>query len=495
MSPYYQSSFTVIDALRLMGRYRRRWLLPALIIGGLSCVYATVKRDRWEAAQAVTLRNEAVGNSTPGSATAPGEFQLEDEMKVAQETLLEIARSRPVLAAALADVGPPENGRSSSPWPSEKDVDDLRDALKLTPPKGAEFGKTEIFYLKLRDKDRNRAVRLVDRLCDEVENSFGQLRDARASGMAAELAEIVSLSTAEFDRAKQRLADMERSIGSNLVELRMLEQSPAGVSELNRELTEAENEVRQARTRQSVNRSIQQWLRDAQQDPQSLVTAPNTLFEAQPNLKRLADGLVDVQLKTSSLLGVMADRHPQVVASRQAEEMVRQKIFSELSLALRAIEAENQLTDGRVAYLEDQLADKRRRMSEVAALRVEYSSAASDVAHRRGLLETAERQLADVRATQAVARTCSLIHRLGTPDTGSHPVGPGRVTIALIGIGGGLIAGLAIVILTMPVSLGGQAVQTAMNGNGYSDEEHDLIAGNGHAHASDLGRNRFAGVT
>jgi uncharacterized protein involved in exopolysaccharide biosynthesis len=468
--------------------YRWRWLLPTLLIGGLTCGYAVLKHDRWEASQAVSVRNE-----TTGGAERTGDFRIEDEMKATQETLLEIARSRPVLTAALADVGPPKEWQGEGVWPSQDDVDDLQDVLKLTPPKGAEFGKTEIFYIKLRDPQRERAIKLLDRLCSHLAERFGELRDAKARGMAAELSEVVSLAATRLQDAKDHLAEMEKNVGSNLVELRMLEQSPAGVSDLNRELTEAENEVRQAQAQQSLNRGILRLLREAQKDPQLLVTAPNSLFEAQPNLERLADGLVDVQLKTSSLLGVMHEHHPQVLASRQAEEAIRHKIFSELTLALHAIEAENQLTDGRVEYLEGRLADMRQRMSEVAVLRVEYASLNGEVAHRRALLEAAERHLADAQASQAVAIKCSLIDRIGVPDTGSRPVGPGRSVIALTGIAGGLIAGLGILVLTVPQFSPGH-YQPSPNGRYLSDDSADAIAGNGHAHGGDILKNRFAGV-
>jgi polysaccharide biosynthesis transport protein len=488
MSTYGETTFSAARWPELLKTYWRRWLLPALLIGGLACLYAVVKRDRWEASQAVSVRNE-----TTGGAEMTGDFRLEDEMKATQETLLEIARSRPVLSAVLADIGPPEDWRGKGTWPSQNDVDDLQDVLKLTPPKGAEFGKTEIFYIKLRSRQRERAIDLLDRLCFHLAESFGELRDARAKGMATELSEVVSLAVSELEQAQQRLADMEKNIGSNLVELRMLEQSPAGVSELNRERTEAENEVRQAQARQTLNRGILRLLREAQEDPQLLVTAPNSLFEAQPTLKRLADGLVDVQLKTASFLGVMHDRNPQVFASRQAEEQIRKKIFSELTLALHAIEAENQLTDDRVEYLEGRLADMRQRMSDVAALRVKYEHLNSDVLHRRAVLEAAERQLADARASQAVARKCSLIDRIGVPDTGSRPVGPGRRTIALTGIAGGLIAGLGILVLTV-----GQPphrhYQPSPNGRHVLDDSQEAIAGNGHSHVGDILKDRFAGV-
>lgn len=488
MSSYYESTSDAARCAKLLRDYRWRWLLPALLIGGLACVYAVVKRDRWEASQAVSVRNE-----TTGGAEITGDFLLDDEMKATQETVLEIARSRPVLTAALADVGPPANWRGQETWPSLQDVDDLQDVLKIAPPKGAEFGKTEIFYIKLQDRQRERAIELLDRLGEHLDQRFSDLRNAKARGLAAELSEVVTLTAARLKEAEEHLAEMEKGIGSNLVELRMLEQSAAGVSELNRERTEAENEVRQAQAKQSLNRGILELLRQAQEDPRLLVAAPNTLFEAQPSLQRLADGLADLQLKTSSLLGAMNERHPQVLASHQAEEAIRQKIFAELTLALRAIETENQLTDGRVKYLEGRLDDMRRRMSEVAALRVDYASRTSDVAHRRGLLEAAERQLADAQASQAVAQKCSLIDRIGVPDTGSRPVGPGRLIIALTGVAGGLIAGLGMLVLTV-----GQPshshFQLSPNGRHLAEDPAEAVAGNGHSEPANILKNRFASV-
>lgn len=479
------------DVLRLLRKYHKRCLVPALMIAALACLYAALKRDTWEASQAMTVRDEVVGGDNQ-----PGKFQLEDEMKAAQETVMELAHSRPVLAAALGDAGPPATHRNDaagaqSSWPSERDIQDLREALKLAPPKGADFGKTEVFYLKVRDRERPRAIALADRLCNRLEESLGQLRASRAASMIAELTETVALAENALKEANQRLSSLETRIGSNLVELRMLEQSPAGVSDLNRELTESENEVRQARTRQSVHHSILQLLRRAQEDPDVLVSAPTTLFELQPNLKRLADGLVDTQLKTAALAGSMTERHPQVVASRQAEQAIRQRIHNELGLAMHAFEAENELASGRVSYLEGQLDKMRGRMSDLAGLRVQYASLTRDVDHRRALLEAARRDLANVEASQAVAQKCSLINRIGTPDTGARPVGPGRTIIALAGIAAGMLIGLGILFVTVPAP---KAVGLSAANGKHAEIEHDLLAPNGHALVGEPWKNRYAGV-
>ena len=73
-------------------------------------------------------------------------------MKTSQETILELTKSRTVIEQALSKVGP-ANGASSEGWPSVNDVEALQDAIKISPPKGAEFGKTEVFYLKVQNRE------------------------------------------------------------------------------------------------------------------------------------------------------------------------------------------------------------------------------------------------------------------------------------------------------------------------------------------------------
>ena len=115
------------------------------------------------------------------------------------------------------------------------------------------------------------------------------------------------------------------------------------------------------------------------------------------------------------------------------------------------------------------------------------------MAHRRALLEAADRQLADARASETVASKCSLIDRIGVPDTGSRPAGPGRLTIAATGVAGGLIVGFGILVLTVPAP-SQHHYRPSANGNHRVDDAVETIAVNGHPHRDDLLANRFAGV-
>ncbi|HJT32133.1 MAG TPA: hypothetical protein VJ783_08820, partial [Pirellulales bacterium] len=166
---------------QILVTYHRRWLTPAVAVAGLTLAYAALRPNTWEAAQSIIVRNEAAGNLTE-----PGKFRHAEEMKTTQETILELAGSREVLRQALVEVGPPAGTATTSDWPTAIDAADLAEMLKLAPPKGAEFGKTEVLYLTVRDRDPGRALALVSAISRQLQTRLQQLRDAKAQGMIDE---------------------------------------------------------------------------------------------------------------------------------------------------------------------------------------------------------------------------------------------------------------------------------------------------------------------
>ena len=98
---------TVFDVARLFIRHPLRWLLPAAIVAAGASAYALLKPATWEASQALMVRAEAGNN--PGG---PGRFRDLSEMKTFQETVLEVAKNKSVLTAALQSVGPPEDAEA-----------------------------------------------------------------------------------------------------------------------------------------------------------------------------------------------------------------------------------------------------------------------------------------------------------------------------------------------------------------------------------------------
>ncbi|MBU4273448.1 MAG: hypothetical protein KKE86_06065 [Planctomycetes bacterium] len=449
--------------LQLLREHVALWLLPAVVIAAAVCVYALLHESTWEASQALIVRNDAF------SATKePGKFSYPEEMKTVQETILEVVRSRGVLTAALAEVGPPAGCKKPEAWPTDEDVAEARKNVKLVPPKGAEFGKTEVFYLNVRTEDRARSVALNEALFKQLRARFMQLRDAKAESMTEELTKTVRLAKADLDEATSALAATEHRLGSDLAELRSMQEMASSDSALRRSGEEIRAQLRENATTEKVNRELLAVVIEAQSDPSRLAAAPSQLLKSHGSLRRLKDGLIDAQLRTAALLGTMSADHPKVRAARVTEEEIDRNLYKELAVVRRGIEIELRLCTERRLLLDDQLAKTNRRLQNLADVRAEYANQAASTKNRGVLLERAEGNLAEARAARASAKATSLISRIDSPDAGIRPVEPGRITIALCGVAGGLLAGFGLVFLTVPVGVATSSSSTLLVAVGSS---------------------------
>lgn len=427
--------------------YRWRWIVPTVTITAAATAFALLKPSQWDASQALTIRNEAANN-----ADGPGKFGHSEERRTAQETVLELARSRAVLSAALETVGPPATRRTlATPWPSDEEVDDFRENVALAPPKGAELGRTEVFYLTVRDRDRQRAVALVAAVRDQLEERYQLLRDAIAKSMSVELRQAVQMARKNLAEATTRIAMVEAEVGQDLGDLRMLQQSISGDTSLQRSATEIRNELRQVRNSHHSTEALIGLLREAQKDPQRLVATPNRLIELQPGLRQLKEGLVEAQLRTAALLGQMSEIHPAVIAARESEHEVRRNIHAELAEAISGLELELRLQGKQEETLQARLDELDARLARLASLRASYGSNLADMANRAELLRQAEDDLSQAEVSQVGADAASLIGRIDVPTVGTRPAGPGPGLIVLAGAVGGLLAGLGLLVLTAPM--------------------------------------------
>jgi polysaccharide biosynthesis transport protein len=423
----------------------RLWLIPTVIVSLAAVFFALVRTNTWEASQALIIRSEAVNNDR-----GPGKFTQPEEMKTIQETILELARSRGVIEAALKQVGPPVSCKNFESWPTDRDIQVCRNSVKLVPPKGAEFGKTEVFYLTVRDCDRVRAIELNQAIFDQLQAGYQELRDAKARSIVDELTKTVTLAKTDLAESTSRITATETEIGADLAELRSMQDVGGSESSLRRSVEEIRSQLREARTTAKAGRELLNVLHEAQDDPGRLLAVPNQLLESQPALKKLKDGLVDAQLNSAKLQGTRSAEHPLVKAAFEAEEEIGRHLHNELAIAIRGMEIEVRLHVDRQNSLENQLAAATSRLNHLAEIRASYETQTAENRNRTGLAERAEQNLAEARAELAGAKAVNLISRIDKPDTGANPVGPSRTVIALLGVVGGLISGLGMVFLALP---------------------------------------------
>jgi uncharacterized protein involved in exopolysaccharide biosynthesis len=224
-------------------------------------------------------------------------------------------------------------------------------------------------------------------------------------------------------------------------------------------------------------------LAQAENDSGRLVAMPSRLLDSHPSLRRLKDGLIDAQLRTSALLGTMSANHPSVLAAKEAEEEIGRTLHRELAIARRGVEVDLRVLADRHTLLEDQLAKTNARLANLAAARATYTNEVAEAKSRAALLERAEQNLAESRAARASAKAASLISRIDTPDAGIRPVGPSRAMIALCGVLGGLLVGFGVVFLTAPTGVATPAVVFTIPANGQRNGHtpvRSTVRTNGH---------------
>jgi uncharacterized protein involved in exopolysaccharide biosynthesis len=434
------------DVIHAAKKHRRLVAATVIVLTLVSLAYALVRPKVWEASQALVVRNES---GDPLS--RPGKFAHLDDMRTSQETILELARSRSVLAKALGEVGPAAGDGAAGDWPDERAIERLYDRVKMTPPAGAEFGKTEVFYLKVQDESRQRAIELATAICRQLQERLAALGEATASGTTGELTRSADLAREDLEKSTAALAELEKRVGNDLAELRILSESPSGDSDLRRNLIEVEKELRAYRAAQTENTESLKLLKAAEADPGKLLASPSVLVKSQPALGRLKDGLVDAQIRTAGALGTMSEAHPLVAGAQEAERAIRNQLHDEIGAAIAGVEADMRIGAERIRSLEEQSSEINARLSRLAGLRAEYANLAAEVRHRGETLKAVEHELSEARASQAAARAASRISLVDAPDTGAHPLGPGRTTIVAAGFGGGLLIAAALVfLLTSP---------------------------------------------
>lgn len=516
MSAYVPTASGPVHVLHTIWTYRWRFLATALAVWSLAVVYLLIRVRPWEASQGVVVQGDAL--STFGLSSHNPQ---ERERKDGQQTLMELGRSRSLLRGVLEQVGPPipqtnpltariqplanavqpvldrakhwmpaeRSPAAATAWPSEEAIDELRSAVAFGPPKGEEFGRTDVFYLRARDPDRGRALALVDALYENLERSFRKLRVTTIRNSLVECRQSVALAEANLADSTRRMAKMEEQAGVDLIALRMLNQLPNSDTALYRNLANSVDELRQVRATESNYTNVIKLLELAQTRPESLQAGPREAIDAHPALGRLIQGLSDSRLKSSALAGRLTERDPELAAARREEREIRGDIGRELDQAIRSVTAMRDLASARRTLLETHVADMQKRVDRLATIRAEYANTVSQTEQRAKLLDDARKELSQAQAAEAATEQGKLLARIDSPDAGARPVGPGRFTLLLAGVLGGVLAGVAMVYLTAPLPQplpipyrrqsrlrrepkGLLAVRSLPSGNGHHDKEN-----------------------
>jgi uncharacterized protein involved in exopolysaccharide biosynthesis len=429
------SLFARFEFLRTIRTYWWLIALPTAAFFGLSVAYAVLGPKQWRASQVFHLRDEMIGQNY-----RPGHFSSLDDMKTAQETILEIARNPTVLRPTLTHL---EGGVP----PSAADIEDAQGAVQISSSNGEELGKTELIRLSVVDKTPERAKLFCQTLTDNMEAELRNVRFNRASSMVAELERAVDAAKGTLSETARQIEVFELNLGPDLTDLRNLIEPTSGDNLLYRNLNQIEAELRAAQLTLDSVVTQRRLLREALDDVNAIVATPNELLNWQPALRRLKDGLVDAQLKLATLRGDYRDNHPKVAAAIDAVESIERELLRELDLSVRGLSDQIEIYEtnlARLTGLRNDATDRLRRLSEQ---RVIYDQLNEEYKRRDQTLRDAQAAVSQAESIRQAAEHVDLLTRVNNVQVASRPEGPSKKTVVGATTILGFFMGLGLVML------------------------------------------------
>lgn len=424
---------------------RRTFVLAAGAIGLVAGAIAALAPSRYAGSQALVIRQR----SEPGE-TALGAFAHSDDRKAVQAAVAALALHEEVIADSLAEIGPPRGAPSG--WPTAEDVETARKQVELRPPSGSDYGQTDIFYLRAEAVGRSRAAAFAESLARGVQARYQTVRRDQAEGMIRELEAAAAAAESEVRRFAERAGAIEAQVGPDLAELRLLDATSGGISDLRQNLMVIEAEQRDAERNARLMRELRDLLATTHDARATLIATPSDLLNLQPGLRRLKEGLIDAQLRTAALRGSRSERHPDVRAAVAEEARSDERLQAEVEVALAGLNIDLELAEGRIDHLKRRIADSHDRLAKIGALRSEYHGLTTSLQDQSEHLQHVRRELGDLRGAVASARQAPLLQLIDAPSVGLHPVGLSRKATIGGGLFGGFACGIAWVLLITPAS-------------------------------------------
>ena len=444
------TSYSPQNILDLLKEHWMIWGIPMLLCM-LAAAYFAFQPRNWQASQSLVVRDDMVGESFK-----PGRFESLDSMKTAQETILHVAREPMVVRNALERIGSPSGNKNWLEGSKGLEcIEQTQENIAIVAPNGAEFGKTEVIVLQVKAKSSERAGKLVTALLDEIESNLRSIRSQRLASMQSELKHALDLAEEDYTKFADSLQSLEREIGPDLPTLLGMLNDAQSNNDIQIALENVRGAIRSAAGELDLTTKQLEVLQRTQQNPEALVATPNELLEASPALRRLKDGLVDLQLKLSDLLGRFEEAHPTIAKSRFAIEETKRQIRSELSTAIHGLQAQLEIRQSKVDRLSTEEEHYESRLLNLTNNRVRYATLSSQAEKRNDTLAAARDQFAEIKSLQRAAESVDLMSRLDKPFVSSRPLGPGKSTILGGGMLGGMLLGLG---LLMFFSAPGSAV-------------------------------------
>lgn len=431
-------------------RYKFVWIAPAILGAVIAFYYATMLSPQiWSARQSMIVRDDLLGQSFK-----PGRFDSIESMKSAQETILEIARQPQVIRNAMTKLGPPESLKGEAAiaeWPDEETIEDMQDAVLIHAPNGAEFGKTEVIVLNVKQSTPERSLKFIELLLVEIIAKVDEVRSMRLQSMEVELTRVRDAAMAELNKSKEKLTQMDKSLGSDIATMNALSDPQNSDNSIKRDISQIRIELREATLQLEKRTALLSQLEEAKTKPDRILGLSAEMIGILPALDDLKKEMIEKQAQFAVTTGLYQPGHPKYARSEKAIEAMREQIHLEIDLCVAAMQNEVKDAQTRWSRLDKEMNSLDDQLTKLSENRTELLTLVAELKERTEIANKAQSNLAEIKSL-AEAGVSNLIARVDEPQVSTRPDGPGKKLKILVGGFAGLMLGLGVVLLIAPPS-------------------------------------------
>lgn len=429
--------------------YKWTIVITTLVCFGGAVIVSLVQPEVFEASVQMLAQDQSPGLRGTSNYAADTEARTKHNLTKLREVML----SRSVLLAALERSGQLKGsagGNDADPVAAasiESQAGKLRKAVRIEAPKGMDFGASPIFFVRVRNEDRQVALTLLTELLNAFRERHERLSAEQANHLLHE-------TTLQLEKSRDQLATTERlyqqfieSLQGGLAEMTSLGGSSSSDSELRRGLISINEQIVPAESALQAQQNLLEQIRKARDTAGEPLVLPGVYVRDYPGLEAAARELATVRLKMSSVAARLTPQAPEYQMTVEQLRNTETAYVEEIDRALEGIEREVAIKAATCEFLRAKQQDFLRRLALLVDKHVEFEGMKEQLRQRRLIVEGAERRRSDAAHAVLTAAQEVLYSAVDAPRASLNPVSPRRTLNVVLGTLLGLVNGIGLAFL------------------------------------------------
>lgn len=323
-------------------------------------------------------------------------------------------------------------------------LDDLREKVKVTPPKGETFEGTTYFYLTVQDSNPRRAAELALTTATAYQETFREMSQEKAAYSYAFFQDQTRELYQKTMEKEKVLRDYERDQALILIEILNLGSNSGsnmetGPTALLTQFTSKYNELREELAgiqatimtidKQTTGNRIPVVLPEMEVSGRAI-----TVFKRK---------VAQLQIQLNEMKPRFEDRFALLQQVKQELNLNIDSLKKELARSVTAKKIQAKTIQARLAELNKVILELQQRIKVTAQEKSRYEQIKQGYELARNSYVSAMNQLEQARLSHAVDKEKQFITLVDTPVVASRPFKPNRIVLIVLGFFAGLFLAIA----------------------------------------------------